>query len=203
MTYINLYNVQKVVDTTSRNTIADKFLDVDWVAAYGEYLSSTKYRLAPWKKTIKSSNANRGQTATFPEIASMYLEWLCGVSGWELKKRVIHLIYPTQTLYFLQCQEYQKIGISENFKSRLSTIQNATPFDVNVITSNEVYDARSHESKLILKYYSKRVNGEWFKFNFAEIQEIKKYIESIILPDDIILKPKTIKTEQSQLSLFA
>lgn len=201
MTYINLYDIQKIVDGTQRNTIAEKFLGVDWVNAYGEYLSNTKYRQAPWRKVIKSSNANRGQSATFPEIAAMYLEWLCGISGWELKKRVIHLIYPTQTLYFLQCQDYQKIGISENFKSRLSSIQNATPFDIDIITTNDVYDARDHESKLLVKYYQRKVHGEWFKLSFGEIQDIKKYIESIELPSGVATVNKPIKLEQNQLAL--
>ena len=203
MGYVNLYDVQSLIPNTNKNLIPDKFTGVDWVNAYGEYLSVNKYNGMDWKVMLKVSHANRGNTGTFPEIASMYLEWLSGVSGWELKNRIAHLIYPTQTIYFLQCQEFQKIGISENFKSRLSTIQNATPFNVEVITTNEVQDAREHEKRLLLKYYSKRVSGEWFKFNFAEIQDIKKYIESIELTEKTIVKLKQQKKESGQLSLFA
>lgn len=203
MAYVNLYQVQNLVDKTDRNLIPDKFLRVDWVVAYGDYLSSFKYNSMPWKKTEKTNGVNRGQTVVFAEIAAMYLEWLCGVNGWELKSRVIDLIYPKQTIYFIQLQEYQKIGISENFKSRLSTIQNATPFDVSVITTNEIHDARKYERVLHLKYYSQRVNGEWFKLNFVQIQDVKKYIDSIEQKKEIDTNSNLKdKNQLSQLSLF-
>lgn len=39
----------------------------------------------------------------------------------------------SSSLYVLQCQDFFKVGISKFFDHRLSTISNATPFDVDVV----------------------------------------------------------------------
>lgn len=198
--YVNLYSVQSLIDSHSRNRITDKFIGVQWVKDYGEYLSAEKYHGMEWK-TLDKSHANRGQTCVFPEIAAMYLEWLSGVNGWELQSRVNHLIYPTETLYLLQCGDHQKIGISRKFESRLSSIQNANPLPVDVIKRVECADAKMHEAKLLTKYYQYRVSGEWFKLSFRKIHEISNYMESIknIAP----VKPKPAPLTAIQTSLFA
>jgi hypothetical protein len=201
--YVNLYSVQALIDTHSRNLIPQKFIGIQWVKDYGEYLSSQKYHGMEWKIFDRTKGSNRGQTCVFPEIAAMYLEWLSGVNGWELQSRVHQLIYPTETLYFLQCGNHQKIGVSRKFESRLSSIQSANPFPVDVIKTVQCLDAKRHESHILAKYHLYRVSGEWFKLPFRQISEILNYMESIEDATPTQSTPLSRQLPAVQLGLFA
>lgn len=177
--YIKLRDINGIIPnkTRSNNENKNTFIHVDWVVTYGEFLSKTKYNGLKWKVYDHSNGVNRGQACVFPEIAGMYLEWLCGTSGHELKARVSNLLYPTKKVYFLECNEFHKIGITENLKSRMSTIQNATPFKINLVIENDFCDAEKHESFLHLKYSQFKIQGEWFRLNKNHVNEIIAYIK--------------------------
>jgi len=201
--YVNLYLVLSLMPSHNRNLKPQSFVGNQWVKDYGEYLAASKYNHLPWKDLDPNQPKRYQQIRTFPEIAAMYLEWLSGVNGWELQSRVNHLIYPTETLYLLQCGDHQKIGISRKFESRLSSIQNANPFPVDVIKKVQCVDAKSHESKLLIKYHSCRVSGEWFKLSFRQIREIVSYMDSIQDATPAKLTSSKRQSTPVQLSLLA
>lgn len=88
-----------------------------------------------------------------------------------------------QTVYFIRCEGFIKIGISVDPKTRLRNIQvsgNGThaPAGIN-LTSAEIvalepggYD---RESELHKKFAALRVAGEWF----TEVPELTAYIEAL------------------------
>ena len=187
----------------NRNLKPHSFVSNQWVKDYGEYLAVSKYNHLPWKDLDPTQPKPYQQIRTFPEIAAMYLEWLSGVNGWELQSRVNHLIYPTETLYFLQCGDHQKIGISRKFEARLSSIQASNPMPIEIIKKIDCVEAKTHEAKLLTKYCQYRVSGEWFKLPFRQIHEISNYMESI--KDIAIRKPMAVPKQPPaiQISLFA
>ena len=205
--YIKLRDVINIVPCQARTVSSNKnaFIHVDWVVTYGEFLSKTKYNGLKWKVYDHSNGVNRGQACVFPEIAGMYLEWLCGTSGYELKSRVNNQLYPTKKVYFLECNEFHKIGITENLKTRMGTIQNATPFKINLVTENDFCDAEKHESFLHLKYSQFKVQGEWFRLNKNHVDEIIAYIKKGDKTE--VLSPtkseKIVKIAPHQLTLFS
>ena len=73
----------------------------------------------------------------------------------------------TYYLYFIKCNNYIKIGYSENPKKRLEVIQVSNPYRCNIILTIGYLgetDAKNHElywHKLCKEF---KVRGEWFKY---------------------------------------
>ena len=73
-------------------------------------------------------------------------------------------------------QQYIKIGISSNFKSRLSSLQTGNPETINIIgkTASMPYaEAWKLESDLKRKYRNRKIRGEWFTPSKMMLEDIK------------------------------
>ena len=72
------------------------------------------------------------------------------------------------SLYVLQCEDFFKVGISKALDSRLNTISNATPFDVDIVHVIEFDDHAdtktaeriAHQQLLDMGHHAKL---EWFR----------------------------------------
>jgi len=73
-------------------------------------------------------------------------------------------------IYFIECSGYYKIGTSADVKSRVSQIQTANPYDVNLVAKVSVKNGTpGHvESALHSYYYPSHKSGEWFDLNPRE-----------------------------------
>lgn len=84
-------------------------------------------------------------------------------------------------VYAFSCQGYLKIGMSNSYKSRLKSIQQACPFDVECLAAEEVplSGMAIAEGYLHCKFVSKRHKNEWFKLDFSEfldeVETAKRY----------------------------
>ena len=68
-----------------------------------------------------------------------------------------------RTIYFIQCETTGliKIGLANDVRSRLSTMQGCCPTKLNLIAHFD--GLRSQERELHLRFAEHKARGEWFK----------------------------------------
>lgn len=74
-------------------------------------------------------------------------------------------------IYFVEQCGFIKIGFSDNWAKRISSIQNATPFRVRRLIV--IKSIVGHEAELHEKFAHHHVRGEWF----TDTPEIRKVID--------------------------
>lgn len=75
-------------------------------------------------------------------------------------------------VYFIKCQEYIKIGYSNNPNDRISQLQTSIPYKLQVVS---IIMGTMHDEKKLHKLFKEHhVRGEWFRVSI----EILEYIES-------------------------
>lgn len=72
-------------------------------------------------------------------------------------------------IYFLACNEFVKIGISENIARRIASIQTGNPNPVRLIAAYRVDDPYAIEAALHAEWKLHRTIGEWFKMTLADV----------------------------------
>jgi len=72
-------------------------------------------------------------------------------------------------VYAIQCHEFVKIGVANDVRKRLASLQTGCPYDLTLIAEWHSSDAGRVEDELHEILDKWRVRGEWFK-----------------LPDDVI-----------------
>lgn len=84
-------------------------------------------------------------------------------------------------LYLLECENYYKIGISNNPKLRFTAIRTANPFEVIPVMCIFGYDKkiiRGIETKLHYKFKHIKHRNEWFIKSDEIISQIKSLIDN-------------------------
>jgi hypothetical protein len=77
-----------------------------------------------------------------------------------------------QYVYLLLSDHGTKIGRTISFSNRMREFQTKLPFKINQTIYFEVVNNTQTERDLHRKYKSKRLNGEWFNLEKAELNEI-------------------------------
>lgn len=77
-------------------------------------------------------------------------------------------------LYVMRCGDHHKIGISRNVDARHGQISKGTPLPVAVVArwQFEGGDAANMEAHWHNRYADKRVRGEWFDLDAADLEEM-------------------------------
>lgn len=81
-------------------------------------------------------------------------------------------------VYFIQCGEYVKIGLSSNVESRLKALQSATPYPLKLLKKLPVPNMARAEARLHRHFASVRHKGEWFRLTEDDLWEVMSF-ESI------------------------
>ena len=76
-------------------------------------------------------------------------------------------------VYFIQCEEYVKIGVALDISKRLYTLQVSNPHDLVLLLLIE--GDRQLESSLHYKFTKDRIRGEWFRLS----PKIEAFIEEM------------------------
>ena len=78
-------------------------------------------------------------------------------------------------LYLIHCVgfPYYKIGITKDIDARLSSMQSSLPFQLELEFAVLAENFLIKERELHSKYANNRLNGEWFNFNDAELDDVK------------------------------
>ncbi len=80
-------------------------------------------------------------------------------------------------VYLIQSNDgFIKIGRTINIKKRFKTLSVHLPYKIRLLGIIETNDYIGLEEELHCKYAEKRVNGEWFKLNENEINELLKLV---------------------------
>lgn len=87
----------------------------------------------------------------------------------EADKPVAGFIYA---IFIDAPERFYKIGMAARFDARFDQHQCASPFDIGVACAYFVGDMRAEERALHEKFTDKRVRGEWFRLNEADVREI-------------------------------
>ena len=80
-----------------------------------------------------------------------------------------------QSLYLIKCQDFYKIGITNDIEDRLAQLSTGNPFDLEIIVAFEFENASFIEKSLHQKFSEQKVKNEWFSLSEKDIQEIKDY----------------------------
>ncbi len=78
-------------------------------------------------------------------------------------------------IYFVLCKEAQavKIGVTNDVKKRLDSLQTANPFNLELLKFIE--GNRSREQEIHKKFEHLKRNGEWFSYS----QELREFINNL------------------------
>ena len=79
-------------------------------------------------------------------------------------------------IYIIKSKNLYKIGRAINIRNRVKTYRTENPFGIKVILQQKVNDYIGIETKLLKKFKSKQVKGEWFKLNKQDIEQIKQFL---------------------------
>lgn len=78
-------------------------------------------------------------------------------------------------VYLLHCQGRYKIGMSTTgVRSRVSAIQTASPYPVELVCVIWTYSPAELERALHKRFASKRISGEWFDLSADDVDYLKE-----------------------------
>ena len=84
-------------------------------------------------------------------------------------------------VYIVECKGLYKIGYTSNLRSRLVSIQTATPFPVHLVHAMPSLHERKLERALHVIFEDSCVRGEWYNLSIREIAKIKSLSAQEIL----------------------
>lgn len=92
-------------------------------------------------------------------------------------------ILPVQDLIYIAkhigLQGVYKLGVTRCLRSRVSSLNGASPYGIEVVAVEYSERPRIIEDSLLEKWKHNRVNGEWFELNENEIELLKSDMKLI------------------------
>lgn len=98
-------------------------------------------------------------------------------------------------LYLLKCGEHYKIGFSNTPKRRLKQFRTGSPLPVLLVHTIKTAFYRQIEQQLHYKFAKKRVRGEWFTLDDADVEYIKSLNSMGWTPEEAAEREKN-RTEE-------
>lgn len=179
MDYINLTEIRRKFEQYDRARLPpDRFLNTLWIKQLGEQLAEEQG--IPWRIVQPSTTANRGCTAVLSPIADLYKNWLQNTAISKLKAKV-QISKVGNCIYLIKCEHYYRIGIATNLNSRLTTMRNANPFDIELIDSVFTNDFVDIELKLHSRFAAQLHRDEWFLLSEDDVEGILELFQAIRL----------------------
>jgi len=80
-----------------------------------------------------------------------------------------------ERIYIMQCNDYIKIGVSENPWVRIKSLQTGNPYKIDLLLSFKTKNAYSEEKRFHNYFDSKKSIGEWFKID----DDIKHFVKNL------------------------
>jgi len=92
----------------------------------------------------------------------------CGCLTKELSSKRIKMIHETgKHLYFIRCNEFVKIGRTDDLNRRVSQLKAANPYHISIVRFIE--DGGYREKEFHEKFKDSLHSGEWFKLHDYEV----------------------------------
>jgi len=77
-----------------------------------------------------------------------------------------------QYLYIIKCQQYYKIGITQDMESRLAQLSTGNPYPLDVEVVYAFENAEPVERAIHQRYKANRQRGEWFSLDYDDLKNI-------------------------------
>ncbi len=77
-----------------------------------------------------------------------------------------------KVVYIIKCQNFYKIGITNDIKERLVALQTGNPFEISLVKTYDLpksFETTVHELLTDAKYHER---GEWFRFTDGGMEAI-------------------------------
>jgi len=81
-------------------------------------------------------------------------------------------------VYVIKCNDFYKIGRTNNVQKRLSGMQTGNPYELELILSIKTNSPFTLETSLHTKFKDKLIRGEWFKLSDKDLKIICKIGET-------------------------
>jgi hypothetical protein len=81
----------------------------------------------------------------------------------HLSKRVSSKTKRQRYVYVVKCGEFYKVGVADNYKHRIATLQAATPYPIEFVKAWQAKDAEFQERAIHGLLWRFHERGEWFK----------------------------------------
>ena len=81
-------------------------------------------------------------------------------------------------IYLVKCHDFVKIGIANEVRLRLSSLQTGNPYLLKLVAHRRSFNAASEEASLHKRYEQYQVNGEWFRLPKALLKELVESFKS-------------------------
>lgn len=91
-------------------------------------------------------------------------------------------------IYFVLCNQYVKIGTTDNMTNRIQSLQSSSPYKLEVLKIMDAPD--EYEKQLHKEFAHLHIRGEWFLYE----QPIQNFIKSIPIKN---VKDKFITISQA------
>lgn len=150
-----------------------KASNFDWVPVKSEYLSgatslrsiAASHGISPagiLKRARRDSWGPRGVVERKPVVLVPESAKREGP-----KPGFVYVVYIDTGL-----ERLYKVGLSENFRDRMSSHQTSSPFELCVACAYFTGDMRGEERHLHTRFEDQRVRGEWFRLSHADLVEL-------------------------------
>lgn len=154
-------------------TTQDVKVPIDWEAIRNDYRAGTK--------TLRQIGIEHGVTHGAINKRAKRDCWhrACALAPAEKHSVVLETKEELDSSGFIYvifidtgAERFYKIGMAKQFSSRFDTHQCASPFEIRVALCYFVGHMRSEERALHAAFASKRVRGEWFALEPADLAAI-------------------------------
>ena len=149
---INNPNFKLTIKNNFREFADTRISVKDWIAKTGSI-------------GIISKSGRYGGTYAHKDIALEFDKWL------KLTPK-----NQPDGLYIIKTGNFYKIGITQDIKSRIKTIETNNPLTPELIFYEKISKSREVESFLHIKLKSKNIKNEWFKLSKKDINSTIKEI---------------------------
>lgn len=87
--------------------------------------------------------------------------------------------YDSKYIYLLKCNNYYKIGITDNYNDRRRRYVTENPYVLDDVYVGRVYGATKIEGLIKSCFRHKNIRGEWFEFSDRDIRYLTDIFTSL------------------------
>jgi hypothetical protein len=108
-----------------------------------------------------------------------------------------------QYLYLIQCQQFYKIGITNDVENRLAQLSTGNPFELKVLLMYGYDNAEIVERAIHQRFANSRKRGEWFELSLGDIGELAEICQLLGGKIDTLVVPTVNETEIEEAEVLA
>jgi|SRR6185369_4196111 len=84
----------------------------------------------------------------------------------------------SQIIYIVKCNEFYKIGITDDIRRRMIALQTGNPYELKLVKTYRAVSSFEELIHTILTKAKQHVRGEWFQPDTASLELIMEILEA-------------------------